>query len=233
MRRLFIGFVAVSGLANAAVDETDITHAWHAGDIERLNTIQHELANDGATDLLLQAYLNWRLGNLLLAAGDKDGADAVLERSQAELEGLTTENPGAAQPFALLAGIIGSRIGVKPVFRGMKMGSSVDRAIESALTLAPNDPRVLLIAGIGAFNTPRMFGGGRKKALAYFDQALQLPAEQRTAAASWAFPDLHVWRAMVYQKGKMADEARRELERALQLAPDYRLAGTMLDELAE
>jgi hypothetical protein len=55
--------------------------------------------------------------------------------------------------------------------RGMKYSQKYNELLEKALALNPENPRALLIKGMGVLNMPAMFGGGKDKAKPLFVSA--------------------------------------------------------------
>lgn len=50
--------------------------------------------------------------------------------------------------------------------------------LEKAKKINPNNPRIYLLQGIPIFHKPKLFGGGKSKALPYFQKAQDLFAKQ-------------------------------------------------------
>ncbi len=217
MKRLLLILLLLAPIAGADdLTEADITAAYYAADRAALEDYSGRVSGD-----YLAAYTAWRIGTLLLDAGESDAADAVLLSAQQQLENLTGSFPRNAEAWALLATVIGMRIGVSPGKRGMRFGPQSDRAGKTALELEPDNPRALLLVGINKYNTPRLFGGGRKKALRFLDRAAAAWNEQGAGAYGWGEPEIHVWRGRVYLRSGKTERACAEFDRAIDLAPDY------------
>jgi hypothetical protein len=73
--------------------------------------------------------------------------------------------------YVLDAMIANARLAVKPGSRYKKFGGIFNSNLEKAKALQPNNPRIYYLQGISIFYTPKMFGGGTKKALPYFEKA--------------------------------------------------------------
>lgn len=231
MKRLFpAAFVALytlaTGPAIGAVGEADITTAYYAGDVAALEAYRTELDTDQADDAVLAGYLDWRLGGLLLGLGETKAADKALKRGQQTLTALTEREP-SAEGYALLSGVIGMRIGISPMTRGMFMGRKVDRAADRAMELAPDNPRVLLIEGIARLNAPAMFGGSVDEALARFTAALEAVREHGTGRYDWGEADILVWRGLAHRRNDDLGAARTDLDEAIAIAPDYSWARSL------
>jgi hypothetical protein len=73
--------------------------------------------------------------------------------------------------FVLDAMIANARLAVKPSSRYKKFGDIFNSDLEKAKGLQPNNPRIYYLQGTSIFYTPKMFGGGSKKALPYYEKA--------------------------------------------------------------
>ncbi len=174
---------------------------------------------------ILQHYYGYglyRAATLALAARDKGAARTLLDRAARILEALDAQATIPETP-ALLASVYGLKISVARVsmVAGMTLGPKSSALLDKALAAGPRNPRVWLMKGIGAFNTPAAFGGGLadaetalKSALGHFagdDPSPPLPA--------WGQADAHIWLGQVYAKQKKPDLARAHYDSALVLQP--------------
>lgn len=175
-------------------------------------------------DPWLLHYLGYALyREATLAIGrDRKGAGDLLARADSLLErssrfGRIPEN------HALRASVIGMMIGSNPL-KGMILGPRSNDQMELALQLGPDNPRVWMLRGIGAINTPAMFGGGAEKAEQYLKSAIALFATELPTAPApmWGRHEAHVWLGQVYAKQERKDLARLEYEKALALEPGDR-----------
>jgi hypothetical protein len=116
----------------------------------------------------------------------------------------------------------------------MRLGPRAFRQRDSAVALAPEDPRVALLNGITRLNAPRAFGGGPSRGEPELRRAITLFARDtsRSPRPVWGAVDAHIWRAIALHRAERVVEARAELERALALAPGHAwVAGTLLPAL--
>ena len=82
------------------------------------------------------------------------------------------------ETYALAAMIANARMGVDGKARWQKYGKIFDENLENAKKLNPDNPRVYLLHGISKFYTPKMFGGGAKAGMPYFEKAESLFAKE-------------------------------------------------------
>ena len=116
------------------------------------------------------------------------------------LKEATRINPEGAEAHALLSSAYGRQIGLSPV-KSMFIGPKAGKASKKAMELAPDNPRVVLSAAIGDFNTPRMFGGNKERAMQGFQRAAELFALERPAEPVepvWGHSEAYAWLGLAY-----------------------------------
>lgn len=121
------------------------------------------------------------LSKVLINYDEKDGAkkDAYLDEADDLLttaETLASKEDKAQQSeiYALKAMLANARIGVAPQKRWQKYGKVFEENLELAKTNNADNPRIYFLKGTSVFYTPKMFGGGKKKAVSYFEKATPL-----------------------------------------------------------
>ena len=142
-----------------------------------------------------------------------EAAEEVLARSAKKLD--------LPETHALRSSVIGQQIGSNPL-KGMTLGPKSSSAMDRAMELGPNNPRVWLMRGISAMFTPGMFGGGDDKADELLTKAVALFAADKPAppAPAWGHADAWLWIGQLRQKqGRIAD-ARKAYTTALEIQPD-------------
>ena len=207
--------------ALAAVTEDEVSDAYYRGDTDALESLHATLDRNVPEDAFLAAYLDWRLGSLYMGFGNEKAADASLKRGQTALESLLEDTPTHAEAWALLSATIGMRIGIAPVSRGIRYGATTNSAMNKAVALAPNNPRVLLLDAIGKLNKPSMFGGNKTAAVDGLNRSLEVFAATGTGDYHWGEADAYVWRGLALQRAGENDAATADFERALAIEPDY------------
>jgi len=113
----------------------------------------------------------------VLSYNEKDEAkrDAWLDEAEKERDEavalLKKEND---ETYVLAAMIANARLAVKPQARWQKYGKIFDEDLAKAKELNPDNPRIYYLQGTSKRFTPKMFGGGKKAALPYFEKAASL-----------------------------------------------------------
>jgi tetratricopeptide (TPR) repeat protein len=203
----------------AAVD------AGNRADLEQaLQVADRALAAFPASEILLhyRAYGLYRAGTMALGARDLAASRKAFDVAREILEGLVKRQP-IPETHALLASVYGMQIAVArvPMVSGMTLGPRSASWMEKAVAAGPENPRVWVMKGIGAFNTPSMFGGGADKAEADLKKALSLFTNDNPAPPlpAWGRADAHIWLGQVYAKMGKKDLARAQYDSALALQP--------------
>lgn len=147
----------------------------------------------------------------------------LIDDAIAHLDQATAQDADFADAHALRSSMLGQKI-AEQWYKGPFLGPKADDAMERAKTLAPENPRVVLLEAIGAFNKPGMFGGDKEKALGGFRKAAQL-FEQETAAdplaPQWGHDEAYAWIGIAHVDAGRPAEARQAFEQALAINPDY------------
>jgi hypothetical protein len=109
----------------------------------------------------------------LIAYQDMEAAkkDAWLDQANVYFERVKTLNPESDERYVLGALLANSRLAVDGQARWQEYGKIFDENLEKAKAINPNNPRIYYLKGAALFYTPKMFGGGAKKAKPYFEKA--------------------------------------------------------------
>ena len=215
----------------AAVDRGDLT-ALDAS----IGLLDRGLALHTNDPLLrhYRGYALYRAGTLVFG---QSGARArtYFERAAADLE-LLAKGATIPETYAILASVYGMQIGTSRLgmIAGMRLGPKANEMMARAVETGPRNPRVWVMRGISAFNTPGAFGGGIDKAETYLKKAVELFSTERAAPTlpAWGRADAHVWLGQVYAKQGKRDAARAEYQAALALQPRHPwITGTLLPQL--
>jgi tetratricopeptide (TPR) repeat protein len=129
-----------------------------------------------------QAIGLYHSGRLGAAAPYIDRAIADLQASSAKLQWPET--------YSLLATVIGLSLALDPS-QGMTLGPRMGELSARAAQLGPNNPRVLYLAAVAAFNTPAEYGGSVETARTLIMRSLEAFKTEKPAplAPSWGLSD--------------------------------------------
>lgn len=180
--------------------------------------------------LYTHAYVQFRL--LQLAIGGKRSREAQRagDACIAALDAALKRDPRFVEGHALQSACYGylANLGGMGAIRN---GSRSGKSMESALALAPKNPRVLLIDGFGVYFRPKFVGGDQTKGCQRFREAATafaaVPADSN-GLFGWGAAEAHYWSGRCAKDAGDATTARREFERALQLAPNFSAAASAL-----
>jgi len=118
------------------------------------------------------------LSRIMLNYDEKDAAkkDAYLDEAEdflATATSLADKNDKGQQSelYAITAMLANARLGVDPKKRWQKYGKIFESNLEKAKEYNPENPRIYFLKATSVFFTPKMFGGGKKKSLEYFEKA--------------------------------------------------------------
>jgi tetratricopeptide (TPR) repeat protein len=146
-----------------------------------------------------------------------------LEESIFQLEAAVKLNNKFVEAYGLLSSCYGQKISLAPML-GMTLGPRAGMAMQAALQLEPNNPRVILLEAIGNYYKPPMFGGSKEGALAGFKRAAELFEKEQLKdplQPDWGKPEAYAWVGVALLDKNDHANARAALERALAIAPDY------------
>jgi len=164
------------------------------------------------------AYADWRMSTNPFVTEQEHGD--FLEEADRQLQEAIKMNEKFAEASGLMAAVLGMKIAKSPM-KGMVLGPRSGRFLERALTLEPDNPRLVLQLAVSRFNTPAMFGGSVKEAEALLRKSLTLfekePADR--AWPNWGRFDAHVWLGQALVKRGDRAGARAEYDRASAIAP--------------
>jgi tetratricopeptide (TPR) repeat protein len=202
-----------------------IAKAIPTGDMDGLRVAQAVLqraltvAPNDPWLLHYSGYAAYRQATIVMGR-DRGDAGPFLEQANEMLE-RSAALAAIPESFALRSGALGMMIGSNPL-KGMTLGPRSGEQMEKALELDPVNPRVWLLRGIGAFNTPAMFGGGLDKAEEYLKKSITLYAKDKPVAPwpSWGAHEAHAWLGQVYAKQDRDAEARAQYVKALEIEPN-------------
>jgi len=216
---LQLSFTAIAGQA----DIDQIEQAAATLNVTELQTITTQVAG---YDKALAYYRTGLSANLM---GKTEQSIQSIDQAIELLEQLDTSTPDDVEIKALLAQVYGYKIALEPI-KGVYFGPKSNTKLSEAEALAPNNPRVLLVKGIGKLNTPPMFGGSSEAAYQAFDKAVLAYANDQNSGFHWGYAETYTWRGLVHMQNGETDKAKQDWQLALNINPDYGWAKMLLSK---
>jgi len=193
------------------------------------NSVQLQQLSQQSTDAYGAAYSNYRLAVAAAVQGDEATLKPALMTAAEQLDTLLQGQPEQnlqVEALALLASVRGMQAGYYPI-KGAYYGKLSADAMAAARQLQPENPRVLLVGAILAFQTPAWFGGDKKAALQQADAAVTAFAAP-CQHICWGKEEAYVWRGLAKQDTGDKAGAQADWQQALQLSPDYQWPAQLL-----
>ena len=179
------------------------------------------------------------LANILHELDDSDRNREILEYVNYaidHLETATDRDEAFAEGWLMLSAAYGQKMTVRPL-QAVSLGRKFNRAMSRARELAPDNPRVVLLRAITAYNLPRIVGGNKERALEGLYRAARLFEEEVVedpVLPSWGHEDTYARLGIVFMDRGDPEEARTAFERALEINPEFGwVKHTLLPSLEE
>jgi tetratricopeptide (TPR) repeat protein len=168
------------------------------------------------------AYTDYRLAIYYMQNKNISQFKSYNKSATNELKSLLDKDENNAEVISLLASVYGIQISVDPGL-GPTLGSQNVALTSQALGIAPNNPRVLLQAGISKLNTPEFFGGSKTKALEYFKKSVKAfeTSGESIANIEWGYLDALAWLGTTYTQLNDFTSAIETYNKALEVAPNF------------
>jgi tetratricopeptide (TPR) repeat protein len=110
---------------------------------------------------------------------DKDANAARINGFCDKAEAIATTDADKAEILSIRNMSGTQQMMVDPQTRWASYGQAAGQALEKALKLDPNNPRLYYLRGMSLFGTPVQFGGGKDKAKPVFEKAVELYKQQK------------------------------------------------------
>lgn len=165
------------------------------------------------------ALVNYRLAIAHNIMGEQDKAINLLDNAQSILSDKQL-SADKSEINALLAQVYGYRISIKPI-TGMYYGIKSTNALKTAIETDENNPRVHLINGIIAYNTPNIFGGSKQQALKALNKSLSYYQNDENVGYQWGHAEALVWRGLTHLALNDLQSALHDWQTSLEISPNY------------
>lgn len=204
-----------------AVEIRDIDNAVNHMAVDQLQTMASE--SQGYE----QAYANYRLAISANVMGDRNTAQTAIDAAEHTLESLNG-NQDNSEVLILLAVTYGMQIGLDPQ-TGATYGGKIYQALEQAKQLTPNNPRLLLVKAMNAFNTPAAYGGSKQNSIDLSSKAIELFAEPCDNIC-WGHAEAYTWRGLAKQELGDNAGAIADWQNAINVDSGYGWANFLLQQ---
>jgi tetratricopeptide (TPR) repeat protein len=168
------------------------------------------------------ATADWRVVPRLMST-DKGEAEKYCNDGIAHADQALKLDAKNADALAIKASLQGLSLSFNPGAM-MTLGPEMDQEIKQAQKIAPTNPRVQLLKGIGTLNKPAFVGGGPAPARKEFQKAQELFAAETVTdsiAPDWGRDDAFVWAGRAEMKLDQPAKAREQYQKALEVTPDH------------
>jgi tetratricopeptide (TPR) repeat protein len=193
MKKYMFFFLAAFSLQTAAFSQSDkyvasmqknlalFDSAKTAEDFTRLSNTFERIGDAEKTQWLPYYYAGLALSNSgwTPAVTDKDANAGRINFFCDKAESIATTDADKAEILTLRNMAATQQMIVDPPNRWMTYGQAAGQALEKALKLDPNNPRLYYLQGMSLFGTPEQFGGGKTKAKPVFEKAVELYKVQK------------------------------------------------------
>jgi len=168
------------------------------------------------------AYTDYKIAVYFRQKEDTDQFQKYIDSSEKILKGLIKENDHDVEALSLLGTLYGIQVSVNSEL-GPTLGQQNVALTSKALSLAPDNPRVLLQKGLSKLNTPEFYGGSKTDALKYFKQSVELfeTTGQNDNDINWGYLDAMAWLGITQTKLKDFQSAIKTFNKALEVEPDF------------
>ncbi len=151
-------------------------YAYIEGDMSKwtgwVNEIKEAYDNDFDGQLLV-VQAEYGLVGYYLGTGQRKKAKEQVENTDKRLKVLLKKHPEDSRLISFNAAFDAFKIPLA-IYKAPFLGPRIERNIEKAISLNPNEPMVWLEHGNSLYNRPKMFGGDKAKAIESYQKSLQL-----------------------------------------------------------
>ncbi|MBV9154790.1 MAG: hypothetical protein JO097_00900 [Acidobacteriaceae bacterium] len=152
---------------------------------------------------------------------DKRKAEAMAEAGMDAARKAVSGNGASAEYHRLLGELCGQVIPANPLLGALKYGQCAHDEIDKAIQLDNRLALAYVSRGVGNYYLPASMGGGVGIALKDFDKAISLNP---------SLPEAYLWKGVTLRKANRNAEARKALERAVQLDSQWTWAKQQLEK---
>jgi tetratricopeptide (TPR) repeat protein len=137
-----------------------------ANQFERISTMEKK-------EWLPLYYASFSYIMISFKEADNARKDQYLDQAQKYLDQAMSIDANESELYMLQGFLYPSRINIDPINRGMAYMGKMNAALDKALELNPDNPRVFYLRATMTANMPEAFGGGAAKALTLYQKAAE------------------------------------------------------------
>ena len=187
--KLVAAFAFLALAINAQTVEESVQKTFQQFDTAK--TINQMMAASSQFDLLSAKYPTEYITNYysaytkaVISYKEKESKkrDLYIDMATKYFDKAKQIKPEDSETYALAALLANARLSVDGASRWKEYGEIFEKNLTKAKELNPNNPRIYYLKGAAIFYTPKMFGGGGKKAKPFFEQAKPLFPTQDTSS---------------------------------------------------
>lgn len=215
---LFASMIAVF----AGNEKTAIYNAYLTNDMKTWRKIIDQMnAEKGKSNERSLELLNYEYGYIGWCIGMKNKTEAreIIARGQLNIETLEKNNFSQSMIYAYKSAFYGFEIALNKTKAPFLGGKSMNQA-EKSVKFDANNPYGYLQLGNIEFYMPKVFGGSKKKAIAYYQKAekLMMKSDYKN---NWNYLSLITQIAQTYQELNDDKNAEIYYKRVLSTAPNF------------
>ena len=175
MKALFIilvlGTLSFSGSSDEAYQKAmsqSIEQLYQAKSIAEYVEVANQferISNIEKTEWLPLYYASFAYIMISFQEPENAKKDSYLDQAQKYLDQAMVIEPNESELYLLQGFLYPSRINVDPMNRGMLYIGDMNKSLDKALELNPDNPRVYYLRATMTFHMPEAYGGGAAKAL--------------------------------------------------------------------
>jgi tetratricopeptide (TPR) repeat protein len=152
---------------------------------------------------------------------EEENVDGEIDRLIRQAERLRRFDDYRSHGEAFRGALLAIKIGSSPL-RPLALGPKSEKALKTALELAPDNPQAWVEMGNLRYHAPGIFGGSAKKAITCFEKAVSLYDQYPDLRTNtWQYLHALCWMGLAYEQEDDYKSAKVCYEKALDFAPDF------------
>lgn len=196
----------------------DTMNGW----ISTLRAMENSYVKSKSDDLLFEIVRSY-YGYIPYAINreHKAEADSMLDKAFVYLDSYRNRHPNDVEAMAIYSSLLGFRLAIHPV-KALTLGIQSKQLIAKAMSMAPNNPWVLLEQANALLYTPTLFGGDPQQALRLYLRSISLLEKQGGNSCSWNYLNAYINLAYCQIKLKQYAAAQQTYNQLLAIAPTFK-----------